>query len=243
MIFPPFFIRNINKITRHVGLLVLENKPKNNESILLTNLVLSHHIDLILDVGANAGQSAIKFLKLGYTGRILSFEPILSAFNNLKKRSEKYGNWTPFQTAIGAENGEIEINVAGNIESSSVLEMLDKHKKAAPESQNTTIQKTKIQTLNSFFPNYIDQKNNIFLKIDVQGYEPMVLMGADQILPFVKIIQIELSLVPLFKGSPLYKEIILMLEQNGFKLFSLLPGFSDPISGQLYQMDGIFIRE
>ena len=225
-----------------MGLIVSENNPKNNETLLISKLLTSRKINLMLDVGANAGQTALKFIKLGFSGRILSFEPVPVAFKELKKRSDRYHNWTAFESAVGEKNGEIEIHVAGNIESSSVLPMLDTHKKAAPGSQGTEIQKAKIQTLNSLHPTLIKAEDKIFLKIDVQGFEPQVLLGADHILPFVDVLQIELSLIRLYEGAPLYEEVIKILEGKGFKLFSLFPGFSDPKSGQLYQMDGLFVR-
>jgi len=242
MIFNSFFLRNINKISQPLGLVISENTVKTNETLLISGLLVSKGISLILDVGANQGQTALKFLKGGYAGRILSFEPIPTAFSVLKSRSGNFKNWTAIETAIGSEMGEVDVFVAGNIESSSVLKMLDTHTKAAPGSAGTEVQKAKLQTLNSFFPKSIQATDQIFLKIDVQGYEPQVLLGADKILPLVKILQIELSLVPLYDGAPDYKEVICKLEEMGFQLFSLLPGFSDPQTGQLYQMDGLFIR-
>jgi FkbM family methyltransferase len=242
MILNTFFLRNINKISQPLGLVISENSIKNNEALLISGLLKSKAISLVLDVGANQGQTALKFLKQGYRGRILSFEPVPTAFRELKKRSDRFKNWTAEETAIGSETGEVDVNIAGNIESSSILKMLDTHTKAAPGSAGTEVQKAKLQTLDSFFPESIQPTDHIFLKIDVQGYEPQVLLGAGKVLPFVKILQIELSLVPLYDGAPDYKEVIKRIEEMGFQLFSLLPGFSDSETGQLYQMDGLFIR-
>jgi len=243
MISNSFFIRNINKISKPIGLLISKNNVKNNEALLISGLLKSNEISLILDVGANAGQTAQKFLKLGFRGRILSFEPIPSAFKELKKRCSKFKNWTAIEAAIGSEIGEVDVFVAGNIESSSVLKMLDTHKKAAPNSVGTQVQKVKLQTLNSYYNSSIKPTDQIFLKLDVQGYEPQVLQGAENILHLVKVLQIELSLIPLYDSAPDYKKVIQILEEKGFQLFSLWPGFADPITGQLYQMDGIFIRK
>jgi len=50
-------------------------------------------INKILDVEANAGQYALLVKELGFSGQIISFEPLFSAFPALKEVSEKYHNW------------------------------------------------------------------------------------------------------------------------------------------------------
>lgn len=78
------------------------------------------------------------------------------------------------------------------------------------------------------------------MKIDVQGFERQVLAGATEILPQVKGIQLELSLVPLYESQPIYREMIKFLEKLGYELYALVPGFTEHKTGKLLQMDGIF---
>ncbi|MDJ0524424.1 MAG: FkbM family methyltransferase [Microcystis sp. M53600_WE12] len=85
-------------------------------------------VDLVFDVGANIGQYAKLLRELGYSGRLVSLEPLSSAYSRLKAISKKDQLWeiAP-QTAIGNQEGEIIINIAGNSYSSSALPMLDAH--------------------------------------------------------------------------------------------------------------------
>ena len=69
-----------------------------------------------------------------------------------------------------------------------------------------------------------------------------VLAGAAQTLPKVGAMEVELSVVPLYDGQVLYREMIDHLDGLGFDLGWVEPGFADPRSGQLLQMDGIFVR-
>ena len=55
-------------------------------------------------------------------------------------------------------------------------------------------------------------------------------------------LRLELSLLPLYAGAPLYREVIDELEAAGFTLAGVEPGFADRVSGQLLQMDGLFVR-
>src|SRR5208337_3648960 len=83
----------------------------------------------------------------------------------------------------------------------------------------------------------------IFLKLDVQGFEYKVLQGAEQFLAHVAGIQIELSLVPLYDGEHLFHPMLHDLEERGYDLWSLIPGFVDPETGRLLQLDTIFFRK
>ena len=53
----------------------------------------------------------------------------------------------------------------------------------------------------------------------------------------------ELSLVPLYNNQRLWREIIDRLDSEGFILWALQKGFTDPKTGQSLQMDGIFLRK
>jgi hypothetical protein len=49
--------------------------------------------------------------------------------------------------------------------------------------------------------------------------------------------------VPLYKGAPLYREVVDHLEAAGFRLAGLEPEFFEPNTAELLQVQGIFIRE
>jgi hypothetical protein len=81
------------------------------------------------------------------------------------------------------------------------------------------------------------------LKIDTQGYEKEVLIGAKNSLKDIFLLQLEMSLVPLYKNELLFLEFIDFLGREGFRLYSFEQGFSDPVNGRMLQLDGIFINE
>jgi hypothetical protein len=51
-----------------------------------------------------------------------------------------------------------------------------------------------------------------------------------------------LSRGPLYEGEILLTEMIGYLSHKGYALMSLEHGFTDPTTGQLLQVDGIFFR-
>lgn len=205
--------------------------------------LLNHfNIKTILDVGANTGQFAYYTRKFGYRNTIISFEPLSSAFAILKQFSENDSKWEVVNSAIGDIDGEIEINISENSQSSSILDMMPGHVKSAPDSAYTGKEKVKIQKIDTVISNYSDNLEDTFLKIDTQGFEKKVLDGAEKSLKKLKGLQLELSMVELYKGETLITEMLNLIEEKGFIIYSLEPGFYDKKSGQLLQVDGIFFR-
>lgn len=216
-----------------------------HDSLARTVRLLDHHrVDLVVDVGANDGGFAMGIRALGYSGRIVSFEPLKSPFQTLQRKAQSDGNWTARQSAVGAESGAITINVAGNGGlSSSVLPMLESHTKVAPESRYVGVETVPQDRLDSLLQELgVGSENRVFLKVDVQGYERAVLDGAANLFAAGVIVglQLELSLVPLYGGAMTYREGLDRAENLGMTLMGLDPVFADPKTGQLLQADAVF---
>ena len=200
-------------------------------------------IDLILDVGANEGQFSEELLSLGYKGRLVSFEPLSDAHRALEKAAGRYSSWTAHpRCAVGAQDGEVTINIAGNSVSSSILPMLESHVSASAGSAYIGAEKAPVFRLDTAAPPYLRDARKPFLKIDAQGYEWQVLDGAGAILPRMSGVLCELSLVPLYEGQRLWIELIRRLEGEGFTLWSIHRGFTDPGDGRTLQVDAAFFR-
>jgi FkbM family methyltransferase len=200
-------------------------------------------IDLVIDIGANDGQFAKELRAGGYSGRIVSFEPLTAAHRRLLRESNSDSAWHVHpRCALGDRLDEIELNIAGNSVSSSIMPMLAAHSSAAPDSAYHGHESAPLITLDSVAPHYIEGAHAPFLKIDTQGYEWQVLDGAQATLPRVRGIQMELSLVPLYEGQRLWRECIERLEAEGFVLWALEPVFVDPATGRTLQWDGLFFR-
>lgn len=201
------------------------------------------HVDLVIDIGANEGQFATELRTGGYSGRIVSFEPLSSAHGRLSQARGDDTAWHVHpRCALGDRPGEVELNIAGNSDSSSILPMLMSHSSAVPESAYIGHESAPLITLDSVAPFYLEGAQAPFLKIDTQGYEWHVLDGALTTLPKVRGIQMELSLVPLYEGQRLWRECIERLEVEGFVLWALQPVFFDPATGRTLQWDGLFFR-
>lgn len=237
----------IEKIIRNTfntfGLDLHRHRP---QITLYNNIIksLNHFkIDTILDIGANIGQFAISLRQAGYQGQIISFEPLSDAYAKLYEQAAIDPRWKIHpRCALGDRNGETKINISGNSESSSILEMMESHSIAAPESKYIGSESCPIHTLDFIAKNYLNKDSTVFLKLDTQGYEWQVLDGAIETLPLVHGILLEASMIELYSGQRLWKDFIQRLEKEGFEIWSIDQVFSDPKTGKTLQYDMVFFR-
>ena len=146
------------------------------------------------------------------------------------------------RSAIGATDSEVEIHIAANSQSSSILDMLDAHLSAAPESIYIGLEKVPLRKLDTLAPQFLTDDSVLCIKVDTQGYEEYVLSGAVDTLSRAIVLQLELSLVQLYAGQKLMPDIVSILKKMGFNLWGMIPVFADPDSGRMLQVDGIFCR-
>jgi FkbM family methyltransferase len=225
------------------GFLLGKKTALNSEEKLIAYLLRKHNIDLVLDVGANKGQFAQELLKSGFPGEIISFEPLPAIYEELNVNTKKHRKWKAENLALGDEQGTITINVSENTESSSVLPMLSTHYELAPEAKYVNTISVPITTLDEYISSKSSASENIYLKIDVQGYEDSVINGGLNALKKVKVLQLEISFTPLYEKSLLYYTMMEKLEKMGFSIYSLMPAFTDYKTGQIFQVDAVYVRK
>ena len=211
----------------------------------LSKIIDVNNINIVFDIGANKGQFGLELIQNNFQGKIISFEPTVDAHFKLVKLSRSYPNWTVHERiALAEKNGVGKINVAGNSAmSSSFLDMKSTHKESAPESLYLSSEDVKLITLDSIFNNYVIDNDEVLIKIDVQGYEEQVLIGAIDSIKKVRAVKLECSLVSLYEGDKTYEFYFDWLKKLGFTLFDLEAGHAHPVTGRLLQFDAVFVRE
>jgi FkbM family methyltransferase len=234
--------RVLRRYLRKAGYDVVKYEPSSHPLARRATLLSSYEINVVLDVGANTGQYAKQIRDMGYSGKIVSFEPLNSAFIELKENATLDPFWEVYNFALGNMNGKVVINIASNSCSSSILDMLPSHLQAAPGSKYIGKERIEIKSLDSIFEGVCTKKDNIYLKIDTQGFERYVLEGAEKSLSYINTIQLEMSLIALYKDELLFNQIYELLKNKSYYLVSIESGFRNKATAQLLQIDGIFHR-
>ncbi|MER7169938.1 FkbM family methyltransferase [Streptomyces mesophilus] len=211
----------------------------------LVQLLRRFEIDTVLDVGAHAGGYGSMLRAAGFDGRIVSFEPLTGPRTDLLAASQEDDRWTVLPYALGDTDGTTVMNVAGNSgASSSVLPMLPRHRNAAPHAAYTGRQNAEVRRLDGLWEQVTAPGERIFLKLDVQGFEAHVLRGLGDIADEIAGLQLETSLVPLYEGGLLFNDALAHAQKKfGMTLMSVVPGFTDPASGQMLQCDLVLFKE
>jgi FkbM family methyltransferase len=241
------FITTVKNATRNtlrrIGFDVVRYNPQKSHEAALARLLAARKIDTVLDIGANEGQYATMVRRAGFRGKIISFEPLVEAYSKLRQAAARDPLWTVApRMALGDHEGTLLMHVASNSVSSSALSMLDAHLRAAPESAYVGSETVPVSRLDTVVEDMRVDGQNLFVKVDVQGFEPKVLEGAPRLLDRIRGVQLELSLVPLYDGETLFLCQVHSLARKGFELWGLVPSFVDKETGRTLQVDGIFFR-
>jgi FkbM family methyltransferase len=203
--------------------------------------VASFGITLVFDVGANVGQYGKLLRSSGYGGRIISFEPVSSAYTQLSSAAAHDPNWITIPAALGSSKGEATINVNRNSDMSSLRTLREDHARTHGFEKVGT-QPISIVCLDDVFDQYAKATDRVLLKLDVQGYEDEVLKGAASSIARIAAVQTEMSIVPTYIGQQNMRAMIDSLNGLGFSLFDLANGFRD-LDRRLLEVDGFFARD
>ncbi len=230
-----------HRIIRKTGYDVVKCKFSKHE-LEIEQLLKYLNIKTVIDIGANEGQYSKNIRIGGYKQRIISFEPVSDSFAGLEKISAKDPLWDIYNFALGNFDGESEINISRNSVSSSILGINEALTNAAPQAQYIGKQSIKVCMLDSVFKELNVDPTNIYMKIDTQGFEKNVLLGARSSLKLIKAIQIEMSTQHLYRDEDLFYQVSEFLYNEGFRLAKIVRGLTNSV-GELLEFDGVFIRD
>ena len=218
--------------------------PISKETRSLVRILDHHGIDAVLDVGANVGQYAARLRQGGWSGRIVSFEPLPDAHATLEAAAAPDARWEVApRMALGASTGTVSLNVSAESDMSSALPFVPEMADLLDSAAYTGTVTAPLARLDEVFGKHAGSTGRVLLKIDTQGTEAAVLEGASGVLDRIFGIQLELSIVAVYLGERTYLDMIATLGELGFRPALFVPGYFNQRSARLISMDGVFIRE
>jgi len=211
----------------------------------LRHLLREQAIDLIIDVGANVGQFGKTVRRLGYTGDIVSFEPLSAARAALESAAAGDPRWVVRPEALGRQRsrGTLQIYANSAFSSLNTLNGLGRERFGA-QVEAVGLEAVDIVPLDSLL-GAIAARNSrrILLKTDTQGYDLEVLAGAVETLKDAAAVLSEASTTPIYEDATLLPVLVRNLERKGFALSGVFPIAHDKPPGlTLLELDCYFVR-
>jgi FkbM family methyltransferase len=211
----------------------------------IKTLLDRYQINVVIDVGANEGQFASELRRIGYQGKIISFEPIASVFEKLTTVATLDRDWDVYNLALGQENSQKTIYIAGDSAFSSLLKSNDWCEQefgdeSVGKREETVIVRRLDELLHETIEN-LDQAR-IYLKMDTQGYDLEVFMGLGAMAKQVLALQSEMSVVPIYQGMPHLTESISFFEQAGFGIAGMYPVSTEKSALRVVEFDCLMVR-
>jgi FkbM family methyltransferase len=192
-----------------------------------------------IDLGSNIGYYAvIQSNMIGESGKIFAIEPSPVNFPILKSNLEnqKKNNFLAYNIAIGDKNEEMEFIISSK---SNWSKIRMNNEKINPEDK---IIKIAVKTLDSFV-----KENNItkidILRMDVEGFEYNILLGANEVLEKFKP-KLFIEIHKMYLGKEKTCQIFNELKNKEYEIKYYIPRIYDsPVIGKLKDIKKITIDE
>jgi FkbM family methyltransferase len=204
---------------------------------------------VLLDVGAHKGESARYLRKLFPDSIIHSFEPSANSFAELQLVRDEHthchnvaltdvdGGIDFFENKISHRNSVFRVNEASR--DSLYLEQSRLKCAEIPAGTFNLRQQVPSMRLATFCARegirHVD-----LLKIDVQGAECKVLVGAAQALEFTDTIILEIMFFDYYEHQGSFLEIESVLHPRGFRIFAISDISNNPMNGRTDWVEVIY---
>lgn len=193
----------------------------------------------VIDVGANVGLVTEVMVRFVGAERVLAFEPSPEPYEKMRERMTPYPAVHVHDIALAETDGTMVLHRFDR----SQMDSLRAPTEAIGDIYDVaTVEEVTVRTarLDTFLEGAgVDQID--LLKIDVQGGEMGVLLGATEALKRTLILMIEVMFVEQYQGETLFPELHAFLSGAGFAFHSLV-NLAPHRNGRLVWADAIYVR-
>ena len=218
--------------------------PRNRDAFSLRSWLRTKPIQTIVDVGASTGETATEWLKHFPKAIVHAIEPLPSSYfilEDLQKQNQS--RLKVYNYAVGNEVGRAEFRMhPDHNTSSSLLLRTELSANLLPETEKEVVIDVAVTTLDALFGDAGNSmRDEVLVKLDVQGSELAVIRGASQFLNRVRYFLTEVSIAPVYNGQSGFNEIHSAMTVAGFEFGGFLEQVHLDNARPLYA-DVLYIR-
>lgn len=197
-------------------------------------------IRTIFDVGANVGKKTRIYRKLFPEATIYCFEPTPGPFEKLSQwAATQSGKVAAMNLALSSMPGNA--TVYWNLEHSGGSSLRQPGANSGgPGSENIRKVEAKVETLDRVAEK-LDLRDEIFVKIDVEGHDLEVIRGGTELLRRASAVIVEIAIVDAPDGRPTFGEFVQLLGELGYMYRGNLAHAY--VSGVPRNADAVFIKQ
>jgi FkbM family methyltransferase len=230
----------LQRVARRSGYIVQRWPPEGSLERELQRLIANRSVDLVLDVGAHVGLYGATLRRIGFGGRIVSFEPSPGPFARLA--GSVTGHWDTHRLALGDATGTARLHLYdAHEEFTSLHQPSQLGREQWGLSAHSTID-VPLRRLDDVVDELSLDASRALIKIDTQGHDAAVLDGAPRTLSAAAALQIELPSSRLYEGAAPLEELLVRADQAGFALLGMFPVHAHPRPLIPVEFDGLFAR-
>lgn len=215
------------------------SRPRGALFKILARLTPLDDFHVVLDVGANVGNSTAQYLQHFPNAKVWAFEPVLETCDALRARFEREPRVEVLQEALGSVQSTASMRVRGTSVMCAIVDRVDpghkpghKYEQVSVNTGDAFLAKTGLPTVD-------------FLKIDTEGYDLKVLIGFTAALQrkAIRFLQVEAGMNSTnLRHVPLqhFMEFLEPLGYHIYRVIGQMPEFGG--RGILRRADLIFWR-
>jgi FkbM family methyltransferase len=242
-------LMDARRLLRRAGIDVIRWPHRPESGVIdwaLAEVIRTRGINCVIDVGGNKGQFAKRLRTLGYTGRIVSFEPSPTVLPVISAEAARDPNWTVRPVALSSNAGEAELRLHKEPQLDSLLDSLPGVIDQMPAMEQVGTATITLSTLAAEFPGIVAgiAEPRVLLKSDTQGHDAEMLRGAGDkgLDEAVLAVLVELVAQPFYDGQPAMTAVMDLIINNGFTAVAFEPLFESSDGLRMVELDGLFMR-
>ena len=204
-------------------------------SVMELKLFINREAPVILDVGANVGQTTEEFLRRMPSAKVFSFEPDPRAIQKFKSRISS-PNVKLFECAVGNQSGTVTFNQStsdGNVkdwDQSGSIRQPKKHLEVWPWVKFEKQIEVPIVRLDDWIKDK-DIESVDLIWADAQGAEGDLIAGGSEVLKRTRFLYTEYGVSEWYEGQISLDAMCAMLAERGFALC------------RKFEMDALFVNK
>ncbi|TWI81398.1 FkbM family methyltransferase [Lacibacter cauensis] len=183
----------------------------------------------VIDGGAYEGKWTLTFKEVFPSAKIIMIEAQESKSAVLTAITREYPDVLLHHCLLSDEDGRMLNFIENETASHVVLSSDSSENGRVSESLDALLERKQLP-----FPD--------FIKLDVQGFELMVLAGAEKSLKHAEFCLLEVTVLNLF-DEPILLEVLTFMDKHNFQAYDIAELMRRPYDNALYQIDLLFAKK